>query len=111
MGVRPLSGASWILRELGSGTRQATDDWLLGHLGTINVEFELDSTEAIKRLVMAGAGLACLSRHTVAESLAQGSLAELRTRLPAARRRLAIVTGRDKRLGRVTQDFIAHCTA
>jgi len=108
VGVRPLSGASWILRELGSGTRQATDDWLLGHLGTINVEFELDSTEAIKRLVMAGAGLACLSRHTVAESLAQGSLAELRTRLPAARRRLAIVTGRDKRLGRVTRDFITH---
>lgn len=111
VGVRQLAAASWILRELGSGTRQATDDWLLGHLGTINVEFELASTEAIKRLAMAGAGLACLSRHTVADSLATGALAELRTRLPVARRRLAIVVRRDKRLGRAASDFIAHCTA
>lgn len=109
VGTRQLSAASWILRELGSGTRQATDDWLVGHLGTINVEFELDSTEAIKQLAKAGAGLACLSRHTVAESLVHGTLVELRTRLPAAPRRLAIVVGRHKRLGRATQEFMAHC--
>lgn len=109
VGTRQLSAASWILRELGSGTRQAADSWLLGHLGTINVEFELDSTEAIKRLAMAGAGLACLSRHTVAESLVQGTLVALRTRLPAAQRRLAIVVGRRKRLGWATQEFITHC--
>jgi DNA-binding transcriptional LysR family regulator len=108
--VRQLGEATWILRELGSGTRQATDSWLLDHLGTLNVEFELDSTEAIKQLAMAGAGLACLSRHTVAQALAQGSLVELRTRLPVARRRLAIVVGRNKHLGRAAQDFIDHCT-
>jgi len=110
-GQRQLAAANWILREIGSGTRQATDSWLLDHVGTLNVEFELDSTEAIKRLAMAGAGLACLSRHTVAQALEQGVLVELRTRLPPARRRLAIVVGRDKRLGRATQDFIRHCTA
>jgi DNA-binding transcriptional LysR family regulator len=104
-----LGAATWILREVGSGTRQATDNWLLDHLGTLNVEFELDSTESIKQLAMAGAGLACLSRHTVAAALAQGSLAEVRTRLPVARRRLAIVVGRNKRLGRAAQDFIRHC--
>ena len=107
--LRQLSAATWILRELGSGTRQATDSWLLDHLGTLNVEFELDSTEAIKQLAMAGAGLACLSRHTVAASLEQGSLVEVRTRLPTARRRLAIVVGRNKRLGRAAEDFIRHC--
>ena len=108
--LRQPSAATWILRELGSGTRQATDSWLLDHLGTLNVEFELDSTEAIKQLAMAGAGLACLSRHTVAASLEQGSLVEVRTRLPTARRRLAIVVGRNKRLGRAAEDFIRHCT-
>ena len=106
-----LAGATWILRETGSGTRQATESLLLDHLGNLNVEFELDSTEAIKQLAMAGAGLACLSRHTVAGALEQGALVELRTRLPTARRRLAIVVGRNKRLGRATQDFIRHCTA
>jgi DNA-binding transcriptional LysR family regulator len=108
-GVRQLGAATWILREIGSGTRQATDSWLLDHLGTLNVEFELDSTESIKQLAMAGAGLACLSRHTVATALVQGSLVEIRTRLPVARRRLAIVVGRTKRLGRAAQDFIDHC--
>ena len=110
-GRRALSEATWILREIGSGTRQATDSWLLDHLGTLNVDFELDSTEAIKQLTMAGAGLACLSRHAVARALEQHTLVELRTRLPGARRRLAIVMSRNKRLGRTTQDFIRHCTA
>ncbi|MBP6853525.1 MAG: LysR family transcriptional regulator [Rhodoferax sp.] len=108
--VRQLGAATWILREIGSGTRQATDSWLLDHLGTLNVEFELDSTESIKQLAMAGAGLACLSRQTVAATLEQGSLVEVQTRLPVARRRLAIVVGRSKRLGRAAQDFIDHCT-
>jgi len=106
---RQLAQAPWILRELGSGTRQAADSWLTEHLGPLRVEFELGSSEAVKRLAAAGAGLACLSRHAVAQALAEGSLVELRTRLPKARRRLAIAVRRGKRLGLATQDFIRHC--
>ena len=109
--ARQLAEASWILREHGSGTRLASDHWLIEHLGSLNIGFELGSTEAIKRLAAAGAGLACLSRHTVAEELASGELVALRTRLPAARRRLAMVVRRDKHLGRATEDFIGHCVA
>lgn len=106
---RQLARAPWILRELGSGTRQAADSWLTEHLGPLTVEFELGSSEAVKRLAAAGAGLACLSRHAVSQPLAEGSLVELRTRLPKARRRLAIAVRRDKRLGRATEEFIRHC--
>lgn len=109
--ARQLAEASWILREHGSGTRQASDRWLIEHLGSLNIGFELGSTEAIKRLAAAGAGLACLSRHTVAEELASGELVALRTRLPVARRRLALVVRKDKHLGRATEDFIGHCVA
>jgi DNA-binding transcriptional LysR family regulator len=108
---RQLADAPWILREQGSGTRQTTDAWLLEHLGPLQVEFELGSTEAIKRLAEAGAGLACLSRHAVRDALERGALVELRTRLPPMKRRLAIAVRRDKRLGRATEDFIAHCLA
>jgi len=107
--VRQLAEAAWILREPGSGTRQASDRWLLEHLGQLNIGFELGSTEAIKRLAAAGAGLACLSRHVVLQSLERGDLAEVHTRLPVARRRLALVVRRDKRQGRATEDFIRHC--
>ena len=109
--VRQLAEQQWILRELGSGTRQASDRWLIEHLGSLSIGFELGSTEAIKRLAAAGAGLACLSRHTVQHELTAGSLVALRTRLPVARRRLAMVVRRDKQLGRATQDFIDHCVA
>jgi DNA-binding transcriptional LysR family regulator len=109
--ARQLAEASWILREHGSGTRLASDRWLIEHLGSLNIGFELGSTEAIKRLAAAGAGLACLSRHTVAEELSNGELVALHTRLPIARRRLAMVVRRDKHLGRATEDFIGHCVA
>ena len=106
---RQLADATWILREPASGTRQAADAWLLEHLGPLHVEFELGSTEAIKRLAAAGVGLACVSRHAVTTELAQGTLVELRTRLPRSRRRLAIAVRREKRLGQSTAQFIRHC--
>ena len=107
--ARQLSAQTWILREHGSGTRQATDHWLLEHLDRQQVGFELGSTEAIKRLVAAGAGVSCLSRHAVAQALEAGWLVELRTRLPGAARRLAMVVHRDKTLGRATAAFMDHC--
>jgi len=108
---RQLAAAAWILREPGSGTRQAADSWLLEHLGSIEVEYELGSTQAVKRLTEAGAGLACLSRHAVTDEVARGSLVELRTRLPRAPRRMAIAVRRNRRLGRAAEDFLRHCMA
>lgn len=106
-----LRAATWIVRELGSGTRQATDEWLIQHLGQVNVGFELGSTEAIKRLAAAGAGLACVSRYAALDDLRSGRLAEVKTSLPPSRRRLAMVLRKDKRLGRATTDFMTHCQA
>jgi DNA-binding transcriptional LysR family regulator len=106
---RALADAAWILREPDSGTRQFADAWLLEHLGPLRVEFELGSTEAIKRLAATGAGLACVSRHAVGFELASGTLVELRTRLPRSRRRLAMVVRRDGRCGPSAQAFMAQC--
>ena len=106
-----LRAASWALREAGSGTREAADRWLTEHLGQIDVAFELGSPEAIKRIVAEGGALGCMSRHAVSQALAQRTLVELRTGLPPAVRRLAIVLHKDKRLGRGTEDFLRHCAA
>lgn len=106
-----LHDAEWVLRERGSGTREAADRWLLEHLPQFQVAFELGSTEAVKRLVASGVGLGCVSRHAVAQALRDGWLVELRTPLPPATRRLSIVTHRDKRLGATARAFVAHCAA
>ena len=108
---RQLSEATWVLREPGSGTRQVSDAWLVEHLPQVRVGFELGSTEAIKQVVAAGGGLGCLSRHAVRQALEDGRLVALRTRLPAARRRLATVVHKDKQLGGTTRGFLAHCKA
>ena len=109
--VPALRGAQWALREPGSGSREAVDRWLLEHLGSIEIGFELGSTEAIRRLVEAGAAVGCMSRLAVAPAVAAGTLVLLRSALPVLRRRLAIVVHRDKHLGRGTQDFLSHCAA
>jgi DNA-binding transcriptional LysR family regulator len=111
--LKQLAEADWILRELGSGTRQAADAWLLPALGELRVAFELGSTQAIKELAAAGAGLACVSRHVVAQDLRAGSLVQLQVRLPrgSARRRLAIVTRKGRQLGHAAQAFMRHCMA
>lgn len=109
--ARQLADATWVLREHGSGTRQAADEWLLKNLDRVHVGFELGSTEAIKRVVAAGNSLGCLSHFTVAQSVADGHLVKLQTRLPKARRRFATVIHREKQLGRATAEFLEHCRA
>ena len=77
--LRRLADATWIVRERGSGTREATDRWLIDSLGRMLVELELGSNEAVKRAVASGLGLGCLSSFAVAGALARGELVELVT--------------------------------
>src|SRR5580692_586986 len=57
-----LSQAHWLLREPGSGTREAVEHALRPHLQRIRSNMTLGSSEAIKYAAAAGLGLSCLSR-------------------------------------------------
>lgn len=72
-----LANAQWILRERGSGTRQAFDRAMHGLLPQLSIAMELQHTEAIKRAVAAGLGVGCLSRITLEEAFQRGSLMPL----------------------------------
>lgn len=69
-----------ISRELGSGTRRVVER-ALQHQGIslagLNITQELPSTEAIKRMVAAGAGIGYASRLSVRQELALGMLAQI----------------------------------
>jgi DNA-binding transcriptional LysR family regulator len=67
----------WVLRESGSGTRQAFDRAMHGILSQMKISLELQHTEAIKRAVQNGLGLGCLSRITLDEEFKRGDLVEL----------------------------------
>lgn len=82
-----LLDETFIAREQGSGTRILMDRFLdrLGE-GRVYTRIEMDSNETIKQAVIAGLGLALISRHTVTEELHSGRLIELPVRgLPILR--------------------------
>jgi len=72
-----LLEAEWIIREAGSGTRQAFEHAMYGLMPRINLRMELQHTEAIKRAVEAGLGIGCLSSITLEEAFRRGSLLPL----------------------------------
>lgn len=76
---RELAAATWILREQGSGTRQAFDRGMHGLLPDLSVLMELQHSEAIKRTVEAGLGIGCLSEIILSEDFRRGSLVPLKT--------------------------------
>jgi DNA-binding transcriptional LysR family regulator len=67
----------WVLREAGSGTRQAFDRAMHGILPQITIAIELQHTEGIKRAVSSDLGLGCLSRITLEDAFKRGDLIEL----------------------------------
>lgn len=107
--ARQLNKATWVLREPGSGTREASDRWLIPHLSEVEVELELGSNEAVKRAVAAGIGIGCLSRLAVKEAIAEGWLVELTTTLPDMHRTLSIALHRSRKLGAAAEGFLRHC--
>jgi DNA-binding transcriptional LysR family regulator len=109
--LNELAGASWVLREPGSGTREATDRLLLDRVADMRVKLELGSSEAVKRVVAAGVGIGCLSRHAVAEAFAGGWLVEVRTTLPKPARALSIVVPRERPPGLIAETFVRACFA
>ncbi|MEI9951743.1 MAG: LysR substrate-binding domain-containing protein [Pseudomonadota bacterium] len=69
-----LVQASWIVREPGSGTRQAFERAMHGILPDLKIVLELQHTEAIKSAVEAGLGVGCVSRVALGEAFRHGSL-------------------------------------
>ena len=70
-----LRGADWIVREPGSGTRQAFEHAMHGLLPDLHLVLELQHTEAIKSAVEAGLGVGCASQVALEEAFRYGTLA------------------------------------
>jgi DNA-binding transcriptional LysR family regulator len=66
-----------LIREEGSATRQATERALRQAGVTLRPAMELDHTETIKRAVMAGLGVAFVSRYAVEDEIQSGRLRTL----------------------------------
>ena len=65
MPLKDLQPYPFIMRESGSGTRQAVEDLFATNNIKIRVRLELGSNEAIKQAIAGGLGISVLSKHTL----------------------------------------------
>ncbi len=104
-----LVAANWILRESGSGTRQAFDRAMHGLLNELKTHLELEHTEAIKRAVEAGLGIGCLSKITLADAFSRGSLVPLEVPDRDMERQFYFITHKKKYWSVGLQRWIECC--
>ena len=109
LSVKALRQARWLLREPGSGTREAVEHALLPHLHQLQGEMQLGSTEAIKQAAAEGLGLACLSLCAVQDLITLRRLVFVETTLPRLTRRFYRVHHRQKQFSASLERFAAHC--
>jgi DNA-binding transcriptional LysR family regulator len=98
---------AFILREPGSGTRAVEERALARLKLPVRVVMALGSTEAIKRVVAEGVGLAIVSRLAVGAECAAGTLAVLPVAGLRIERPLHLVRRRGRRDGPALQAFCA----
>lgn len=96
-----------LMRERGSGTRKACEEYFQEKRAHFRQVLEVNSLEAQRESVVAGLGLALLPRHAVHLELATGLLRELPVDELPLYRSWCVVYPRGKRLSPVAQAFLA----
>ncbi len=104
--LRDLAQEQFLVRERGSGTRVAVDRLLEKKGLTVRPFMELGSSGAIKNAVIAGLGIATLSRHSLEYELKSGAICILDVQdFPLRRRWYAAYPG-GKRLSFTARTFL-----
>jgi DNA-binding transcriptional LysR family regulator len=107
--IEGLAAAAWVLREKGSGTRavfeRASEEKY--RLGRVPAEFA--GIEAVKRAVLADAGLGCMSGSAVAAEIRSGQLRRVYVSWLDLRRQITVLVHRDKCRDAGLRGFLRYC--
>ena len=96
-----------LMRESGSGTRLACEEYFKEKRVHFNQTQEVSSAEAQRECVLAGLGVALLTRHALNLELATGGLIELPVEELPLFRSWCLVQAKAKRLSPVAHAFLA----
>jgi DNA-binding transcriptional LysR family regulator len=107
--IADLAAASWVLREKGSGTRAVFERSIEGRFRLGKIAAEFAGIEAVKRAVLAGAGLGCMSGSAVATELRSGQLRRVFVPWLDLRRQITVLVHRDKYLDAGLRAFLRYC--
>jgi len=103
--LQRLQQETFLVREQGSGTRLAMENWFAKNGVVISTPMEMSSSEAIKQGVEAGLGLGLVSIHTLEMELALKRLVILDVEKFPIQRHWHIVHRKGKRLSLVARAF------
>ncbi|MDY0328932.1 MAG: LysR family transcriptional regulator [Thiomonas sp.] len=109
VGLDELRAARWLLREVGSGTRETVETLLLDQLHGFDRAMVLGSSEAIRSAAIVGLGVACMPRRLVRDALERGQLVTVRSPLAPMHRTLYIVHHQKKTFSQALQRFLQFC--
>ena len=106
--IKELNEQPFIMREQGSGTREAIIKLLADNNLSVKVKLELGSNEAIKQAIYGGLGISILSEHCLISEAISGELTVLDFKhFPIERRWfVAYLTG--KKLSVIAQTFFDY---
>jgi DNA-binding transcriptional LysR family regulator len=100
-----LVGEQMLLPKTGT-TRSRLNAWMEAVEDQISVSMELDSTEMIKRFVLAGLGASFVAAAHCAEEVASGRLVAISLGPDTIIRQVGLIYRRDKALSKAALGFI-----
>lgn len=107
--IENLAAAAWVLREKGSGTRAVFERAIEGKFRVGRVPTEFAGIEAVKRAVLSGAGLGCMSGSAVAAEIRSRQLRRVYVPWLDLRRQITVLLHRDKYLDAGLSAFLRYC--
>lgn len=106
--IQCLNNEPFIMREPGSGTRQAVQHLFAQHNVSTQVRLELGSNEAIKQAIAGGLGISILSQHTLISEGVDGELRILDVEHFPIERRWYVAYLAGKQLSVIAQTFLEY---
>ena len=104
--LEDIAGEPWIMREPGSGIRDATESLFEKHGLKPRVKLELSSNEAIKHTLIGRLGISVLSLHSILLEGADGPISVLNVKGFPIKRKWQVVYLKGKELSVVAQTFL-----
>jgi DNA-binding transcriptional LysR family regulator len=106
--ITNLASEVFIMRESGSGTRQAIQKLFYQHGLSVEVRLELGSNEAIKHAIAGNLGISILSQHTLISEGKDSELTILDVEHFPIKRRWYVAYLEDKQLSVVAKAFLDY---
>src|SRR5690625_1527056 len=90
--ILELTQEKWVLREVGSGTREAADAVFERHKTKPDIIMNFGSTQAIKEAVMSGLGISLLSKWAIQREIQNEDLSMIHVNDLPFKRKFSIIT-------------------